>query len=374
MYTRINKIKQFDFQINRVLTYGDAACCISDIKKNLAHVSTFDEWYETWTKMAEDAVKNQKWMHAAYYDRMAEFFLKSGDKKKEAAYKKCLEEFYKGFAQLSLDFEQIKIPFENGYMKCIRMKPQNPQKTILVCGGYDSFIEEFVLQVKTFADKGYDVVLFEGPGQGECINQKMYFRYDFEVPVRAVLDFLKIEECGIIGISWGGYFSVRASAFEKRIKWTAAYDICDDGYELMTNIFPFPLKNLVKHLYKHEKKELLDKLCSKISKKSVLADWMFSQGKYITGTNSVYDMYSSFKKHNLYDCGTKVTQDILLLAGENDHYIPRKQFSRSIKRYTNAKSVSYRLFTKKEGGDQHCQIGNHQLALDEMLNFFSHLY
>ena len=30
-----------------------------------------------------------------------------------------------------------------------------------------------------------------------------------------------------------------------------------------------------------------------------------------------------------------------------------------------------RLFTKKEGGEQHCQIGNHMLAINEILEWMT---
>jgi hypothetical protein len=35
----------------------------------------------------------------------------------------------------------------------------------------------------------------------------------------------------------------------------------------------------------------------------------------------------------------------------------------------NAISLRSRLFTQAEGGEQHCQIGNHQLAIDEIIKW-----
>ena len=44
--------------------------------------------------------------------------------------------------------------------------------TLLICGGYDSFIEEFVFQINSSVQKNYNVILFEGPGQGKCLLQQ----------------------------------------------------------------------------------------------------------------------------------------------------------------------------------------------------------
>ena len=75
------------------------------------------------------------------------------------------------------------------------MDAENSKETILVCGGYDSFIEEFVLQVNDFVKKGYSVILYEGPGQGECISQGIYFTDAFHKATSEVLDFFDLKSC-----------------------------------------------------------------------------------------------------------------------------------------------------------------------------------
>ena len=50
-YKKVNRIKQFNFQINRVLTYGKEACDEELVIKNLSDVHTLEEWYEAWTKL-----------------------------------------------------------------------------------------------------------------------------------------------------------------------------------------------------------------------------------------------------------------------------------------------------------------------------------
>ena len=63
--------------------------------------------------------------------------------------------------------------------------------------------------------------------------------------------------------------------------------------------------------------------------------------------------------------------DVLLLAGEKDHYIPEKHYSKIKKGLKNAKSINGKIFTEEEGGGEHCQIGNHKLAMDYIMDWIN---
>lgn len=369
-YTIINPIPQFNFQANRVLTYGELACNREMVKARIPEIQTCEDWYNIWLDMAEGAEENNLYFHAAYYYRMAEFFLKANDERKESVYDRCIKNFYRGFdLELHLRYEKVQIPFEGKHLHCLKLSHPHPKGTVLVCGGYDSFIEEFVLQVHALVSCGYEIFLFDGPGQGKCLQEKLYFRFDFEKAASAVLDYFHIEKCAMVGISWGGYFALRSAAYEKRISAVAAYDVMDNGFEVMTNIFPLPICKIIRLAYHNKWKRLLNGLTGIIAGKSVLADWALSQGMYITGAESPFEFYQNLSYHNLSEITDLITQDVLLLAGEKDHYIPLKQFYRLKNSISHAKSLSCRLFTVEEGGEQHCQIGNHMLAVNTIIDW-----
>lgn len=368
MFYKINKNKQFNFQINRVLMYGEAACDMDVIKNNLEYVTNIEEWYEAFIKVANTS---KEYLHKAYAYRMAEFFLEYNDPRKQEVSKECLSYFYKGFQKIGIHYEQYNIPFKTGEMKAFRFLCDNPKDIMVICGGYDSFIEEFVLQVYEFNQKGYEIILFEGPGQGECIRQHLFFCHDFDKATSAVLDFFAIKDCVFLGISWGGYFAIRSAAYDKRIKKAIMYDVFLDGYEVMTNSLPTILQYKIRKLVIDNKQQELENLCNRICKKSVMAKWLFHQGKYITGSSTYFEMFKSLKMHNVQLFHEKVTCDVLILAGEKDHYIPVRHYKKSKRLFPNAKSVKARLFTKKEGGEQHCQIGNHILAIKEIVEWLS---
>ena len=63
---------------------------------------------------------------------------------------------------------------------------ENERGVILIHGGYDSFMEEFYPLLKEYPDKGYTILLFEGPGQGQARKNGLVFTYEWEKPVKAI--------------------------------------------------------------------------------------------------------------------------------------------------------------------------------------------
>jgi len=105
--------------------------------------------------------------------------------------------------------------------------------------GLDSTKEEGEAYEAPFLARGMATLIFDGPGQGEA-QYDFAIRGDYEVPVKAVLDYigtrsdLDSARIGMWGVSLGGYYAPRAAAFDKRIKacialggpfnWGAAWD------------------------------------------------------------------------------------------------------------------------------------------------------
>jgi len=61
-----------------------------------------------------------------------------------------------------------------------------------------------------------------------------------------------------------------------------------------------------------------------------------------------------------------VDQDVLILTGAEDHFIPLKMHDMRVKALTNARSVTARVFTREEQAQNHYQVGNTGLALSVM--------
>jgi hypothetical protein len=64
---------------------------------------------------------------------------------------------------------------------------------------------------------------------------------------------------------------------------------------------------------------------------------------------------------------------VLLLAGAEDHYVPLRQLAEQLNTLTGARSVTARVFTRKEQAQNHVQVGNIGLSVRVMLDWLDGL-
>jgi hypothetical protein len=106
--------------------------------------------------------------------------------------------------------------------------------------------------------------------------------------------------------------------------------------------------------------------------KNEMEKWIYNQMMYVYGVETPFEYLKTLKK---YKCtkhvSQNVTQDVLILAGAEDHIIPLRMYKRQFKALTNANSVTGRVFTKKERASNHCQVGNIGLALHYIVDWIN---
>lgn len=119
-YEQITPIQQLNFQINRVLTYGEVAGDHDEIVTALSGVRNLDTWFSAWRNIGQRAEQKNRYMHAAYAYRMAEFFLKETHPEKERMYEKAIENFYKAFDVLHIPYTICDIPYRA--LSCILLR------------------------------------------------------------------------------------------------------------------------------------------------------------------------------------------------------------------------------------------------------------
>lgn len=124
--------------------------------------------------------------------------------------------------------ELVEIPFEGGSLPGLFARglgSDGARGTIVHTNGYDSDLTEmFVAHVPAAIARGYDILLFDGPGQGRnLIRDGIPLRPDWETVVSPVLDWVLArpgvdpDRVVLAGWSLGGYLAPRAAAFEKRL-------------------------------------------------------------------------------------------------------------------------------------------------------------
>lgn len=142
--------------------------------------------------------------------------------------------------------EYFEIPFEGtvlpGYF--IRGgKPGEKRKTLVMIGGGETFCEDLYYYIAPEAlARGYNFVTADIPGQGVLPAEGKPFRYDAEVPLKAVMDYVVSrpevdgEKIAMYGISGGGYFVPRAAINDKRIKAIAVNSAVVDDYKIFSSM------------------------------------------------------------------------------------------------------------------------------------------
>ncbi|KAB1434489.1 alpha/beta fold hydrolase [Candidatus Galacturonibacter soehngenii] len=368
-FHNFHKDTAFNFQLNRFYSFG---CLDYDVVEEIGkELTDFESWSKAFLSRAQSFHNNGDLVASATCLRAAMFFMldEEGDVdkqlRKSKIYEQCMNEYQAAYQNAGLAY--CHVPFEAGYFPVLYMCHANESKdNIVIHGGYDSFIQEFIPLMQYIYSNGYNVYMFEGFGQGEVLNRcEMKMKPEWEICTKTILDYFQLEEVTLIGISLGGYLAARAAAYEKRIKRVVLYDLIYDFYGAVLDKVPEEFKNLINNLM-----EVPDspkwKSIEELMKANQFSLWLFQQGRHVFGNiTTLYDYYKCIMQYNTIALSPLIWQDVLILAGEEDIYTVF--YEKQKKALSNAKSVSGRIFTKEENASHHCQVGNVQLALDYIL-------
>ncbi len=359
-YQPFHKEKFFNYQMNRLHALGFARQ--ADIEKAASQIKTRADYVRVFIQLAGEAKGDGRTKNAAFYLRAAEFFTEHTSPQRKAIYQEFLETFYTAFADEGIT--RHKVSYEDSFLPVMELQAasQPAKGTILLFGGFDSLIEEFFVIWKFFAEAGYHVIAFEGPGQGGA--RQLYghaFDHDYEKPIGAVLDHFAIEAATLIGISMGGYWGIRAAAYENRIKQVVAWSPVYDWLEQV----PGFVQTVVKQLVKMER--FMNATIRLRMRLFPILDHAINQAMFMVKKDQPMDAVRWLLGMNRHHISSdKVTQDVLLVGGENDTFQPVKLLRKQEKALTNARSVTTKIFTKAQHADMHCQMGNLTLAMSEI--------
>jgi len=211
----------------------------SDFVEVTAGIERWEQWCAAWSaralvheRLGEEALRTghglsagEHLTRAGLYYHFAKFLFVDYPEEMRAAHEKAVDCRTRALPLIDLPGERVAIPYEGKSLMGILRKPRgilHPPCVVMVMG-LDSAKEEMDAYEQVFLARGLATLAFDGPGQGEA-EYDLPIRGDYEVPVRAVVDWLErrrdIEAAriGLWGVSLGGYYAPRAAAFEPRIK------------------------------------------------------------------------------------------------------------------------------------------------------------
>lgn len=228
---------------------------LTDFEEITASLENYDGWCAAWSARAahheqigREALAKKHFFTAAeclqragVYYHFASFLFVNDVPQMKVAHLKGVACRQAALPYLRPPGERVAIPYQGKALAGALRKPVGIEKPpiVVMAVGLDSAKEEGDAYEAPFLARGMATLMFEGPGQGEA-QYDFAIRGDYEVPVKAVIDYvetrsdLDTSRIGMWGVSLGGYYAPRATAFEKRIKacialggpfnWGAAWD------------------------------------------------------------------------------------------------------------------------------------------------------
>lgn len=347
----------WDFQIWRLASqahYGGGH--LNEIARVIERLEPDDpeSWYVEWralgdqlSAMADEAdgaghrrTASDRLLRASNYYRVADFFLHIGDLRKKDVYAAAVRAFRRGIETGGRPVTPVTIPYENVGLKGYWCAPVVPRaghaRTIVFIGGLDSTAEELYFTGYGLLERGYRILIVEGPGQGGVLrDSELATRHDYEVVGTAAYDWVAAQDdvdakrIALIGMSLGGYYSLRIAASEHRFCALVSWSPIENYYEFWED--RPDSHNLAPHVR-----------------------WVF-------GAQTMLEARAKMREFNVSDVVGNIRCPTLLCVAELDGSpISLRQAKSVYEKLTCPKTWAY--FTEERGGALHCEQDHLTLA------------
>lgn len=393
---------QFWYETKRA--FGASSYGASEFGEVLATVSRIvsgdtDSWYREWNQTAErlekEAEVQQKrghrvsardsFLRSATYYRASEFFLHGNpnDPRIYAAYERSVRCYKACCALQDIPILPVEIPYEGttlpGYFH--RVDESGTLRPLLIIhSGFDGSAEEVHSEgARAAVERGYNVLVFDGPGQyGPIHRERLTFRPDWENVVTPVVDFaltlpgVDPKKIALMGISMGGVLAPRAAAFEKRISALIANDgLYDFGAAILASL-PLELRAAVEATLTGASSPEMDRMIEERNRTSSTAAWSSAQSAWVFGTSTAHATLSAILQYHLRDgIAESITCPTLVLDAEDDMFF-KGQPEELYAHLTCPKTMM--VFTNAEGAGSHCQVGAHRLAFARVYDWLDETF
>ena len=236
--------------------------------------------------------------------------------------------------------------------------------TLIALGGFDSTGEELIHWIGfAAAERGWNCLIFEGPGQWSALRNDpaLILRHDYEVPVKAVVDYavtredVDISRLALIGYSLGGLLAPRAAAFDPRIRACIANPPVIDVGNATRAVWPVALGRPSK---------LFDVLFAAFARRNVHVRWIYHHARWSLGIQHPHEFFEAWRPFSLHGLEKKLHQPLLCLFPEDEiAQTSKTMIAETIQFLTAIEApVAMRFFTRSSGAASHCQMGGLQHA------------
>ncbi|MDD1683240.1 MAG: alpha/beta fold hydrolase [Methanoregula sp.] len=382
---------EFAFELKRTLAAAYAG--EADIGECLATASRiregdFESWYSEWNRTADHFRKagdesraaghtvsaRESYYRAATYYRTAEFFLHGNpsDPRIIETWKKGREAFRDALALDTVPYEIVAIPYGNTTLPGYFYKVDSSKKArplLIVQTGFDGCQEELHPYAMEGIKRGYNVLTFEGPGQGEVIRvQHLPFRADWENVITPVVDYavnrpdVDRTRIALWGISLGGYLAPRGAAYEPRI---AALIVDGGTYDVGQSLVSRMQKagGPAAGMTEQDLQEWLQTDPEEFNgamRGAMVQDtgtrWLNENGMFVFNASSPAQFWARWMDMSMAGSAEKIRCPTLVTAGAADHFDPGAVQARALFDHLSCEK-ELMVFSDEYGAGSHCQLG-----------------
>lgn len=326
-------------------------------------------WQEEWCAMAAQLEKAADASAARGHERTAgNYYLRAGNyyytgerfippgEAKTVVGRKAYRCFREGLTRRHPEIEFVEVPYGNEqskvatlpalFMKAPGVSLRAP--TVVIFNGMDNCKEMSVIFAGLeFAKRGMHTLAIDGPGQGETLRFRgIPSRFDYEVPGRAAYDYVAQRadvdpaRVVIMGYSFGGYYSARIAAFEKR--YAAGVAMTALHWDLAG--------------WQQKIKEKAQAEGNKVAQSNFQFQWA-------VGAADTDSSIETARRFTLKDVAHQITMPFLVTHGANDRVVPAENAQKLFDAIGSTRKT-LRVFTAEDGGAEHAHVDNRQVGVD----------
>lgn len=387
MVVFFHKDPQFEFEFVRTMgqtSYGGAEIgeCLATAARIIEgdYDSWHAEWYDTarWVfdqsaaaEAAHPVSARDGYLRAANYFRTAEFFLHGTpqDPRIVETSRLSVESFERAARLHEPAIEKVRIPYEGGFLPGYFYRgageASGPRPTVVIHNGFDGTGEEiYSFGGRAGQERGYNILAFEGPGQGQVIREQgLPFRPDWENVVTPVVDYLATRDdvdtdrIALIGVSMGGVLAPRAAAFEKRLAAVVAWDgVFDMGLVPLGVVFgdhPDGADVIAERLASEADPDVDAYIEERIGESGTIR-WFVDHGSWVMGADSPRHLMHRIADFNVRGgVAAQITCPVLVLDADEDFALVGQP--QLLAEHLTCPTTVY-TFTSHRGGELHNQV------------------
>jgi alpha-beta hydrolase superfamily lysophospholipase len=320
-------------------------------------------WREEWSRIAEPLFAHAEKSEAAgrkqtagdYYLRAGNYFYNAERFVKPSPEKRAMgvtafDAYHRGIRLRCPKIEFIEVPYEDRTLPALFMPAQGvsgPAPTVVIVNGMDNCKEMSIFFAGLeFSRRGFNTLAMDGPGQGESLRLRdIHARYDYEAPGSAAFDYLTTrndvdpKRIAIMGYSFGGYYSSRIAACEKR------YAAC-----IALSALHWDLAGWQTRIKEQQA----------INPASVgQSNFQF---QWVVNAPSVDAAIEAARQFTLKDVAGDISCPFLVTHGGNDRIVPVENAPKLFDA-VGSRNKTIKIFSIEEGGAEHAHVDNRQIGM-----------